>query len=372
MPATPILDLERDPPSPGRSEWWKWIFGLAVGAAIGIAAGETDLGLPPINIVAWLPGLYIMIAIHELAHLAVGYLTGMPPGGIMVGGFVLMRSGDRWNFRFDRRRIFGGGMAVPLTARDDFRVGAFAWMVAAGPVASLITTVACWLAYQKYGSGTWDWIGSFFWASAIGLLSIIPMSAGLHKSDAARLWELWTKPERAKGWMALVAIQSESMRGVRPRDWDATLTAQMLASPSVWAQLMGYYRHLDENDEDAALDCLEAALVASASSGKPVRQILYLEAAEVCALIRHNPTKARTWRERALKLRKPESVACTDGAIAMSEGRFEDALGDIARTREFAARRKLGSGNGLMRSAMDRLDARESVCREEIEASLAE
>jgi hypothetical protein len=313
--------------------------------------------------------MYVMVAIHELAHLGVGNLVGMPPGGIVVGGFVLMRSGDRWTFRFNRRMIFAGGMAIPLPAKGAFRNASFAWMVAAGPIASLICTVACWLAFRKFGNGGWDWIGSSFWAAAVGLVSAIPMSVGMHRSDGARLWQLWRHPEQAGAWAAAVAVQAENMKGVRPRDWDAALTAQMLASPTAYGQMLGYYRSLDENDQTAAVAWLEKALASSATAGKVLRQCLYFEAAEVSALIRHNPEQARTWRERAVRLRKPECGACTDSAIAISEGRFSDALEDIARTRAFLDRMKVDSG--LARFARERLDDRKRLCREALIATRA-
>jgi len=76
----------------------------------------------------------------------------------------------------------------------------------------------------------------------------------------------------------------------------------------------------------------------------------------------HNPVNARAWRDRALKLRKPESGACTDGAVAMCEGRFDDAIRDIGRAKEFLVKRKLDSG--LARFAKERLDQRKHACEE--------
>jgi len=291
----------------------------------------------------------------------------MAPGGLVVGGFVLMKSGDRWTFRFDRRRIFGGGLAVPMPVKGEIHVQAFAWMVAAGPLASIVSTLICWLAFLRYGSGTWDWIGSLFWASTIGLLSLIPMSAGLNKSDAARLWMLLRRPEQSRAWMAAVAVQAESANGTRPRDWDREMVEQMLAetvagSGRIFPQLMACYRRLDEGNECAAMEHLESALAASAQSGKVVRQLLFLEAAEVNALMKHNAAHARVWRERALKLRKPESIACADGSIAMAEGRWADAIRDIASARAFIENRKLDSG--LARFAKERLGERERLCEE--------
>ena len=65
------------------------------------------------------------------------------------------------------------------------------------------------------------WIGTFLWASLfIDGLSLVPFSAGLQKSDSALLWQLIRYPEQARSWMALLALQTEDARGVRPREWD--------------------------------------------------------------------------------------------------------------------------------------------------------
>jgi hypothetical protein len=370
MQATPSLDLVQDPPAPRVSK-----VGLVIGAAIGLgivfmpdSPGEM---LPGFNFLVWLPCFYVAICVHELAHLAAGMAAGMPPGGLVIGGFVMLKSGDHWTFRFNWRRLLGGGMALPLPEKGKFNVAGFAWMVAAGPIASVVSVLVCWLAFVKYGSGMWDWIGSFFWASAVGLLSLIPMSAGMNKSDAARLWMLWTKPEESRAWMATVAVQAESTAGVRPREWDSTLVEQMLqtvpdGAEGIFRHIMAYYRRLDEKNDEAACGHLESALAASAKSGKAVRQLLFLEAAEVNALIRHDGPKAHTWLERALKLRKAETIACVKGSISMCEARFEDGLREIAEAREFIVKKKLDSG--LARFAKERLDDRERRCRQALSA----
>ena len=370
MSATPILDLWQDPPSP-RASKWAWMIGLAVGAGVLFVPASFSDSLPGFNPVVWMFWFYIAIAIHELGHLAAGKMAGMAPGLLSIGGFVLTKSGDHWNFRFDRRQIFGG-MAGLLPDRGDFRVAAFAWMVATGPIASVLLALACWTAYVRFGSGTWDWIGSACWASMVGLLSLIPMSSGLHKSDAARLWMLLKHPGAARAWMAAASVGTDNAKGVRPREWDPEMVEQMLAevpdgSAKIGPELMAYYRRLDERNEPAAREHLENALAASAKSGKAVRQALFLEAAEVNALMTGNATKARTWRDRALRLRKPESIACVDGAIAMCEGRYDDAIRDIAAARAFMTKRKLDSG--LARFAHERLNDRERRCEEAMHAT---
>jgi hypothetical protein len=140
--------------------------------------------LPHLNGFLLLPALYVAIAIHEAGHLLVGRIVGMPPGTLIIGGIHIFRSGQRWLIRFDYRRIFRGGFSKVLPPKDDFRPRAFAWMIAGGPIASLMFTVACGLAAFKYGNGLWEWIGSLVW---VGLLttfvSLIPASLFLSRTD---------------------------------------------------------------------------------------------------------------------------------------------------------------------------------------------
>ena len=371
MSATPILDLEQDPPKP-HSNWIVIAVCLAIGGALGYLPSAFGHDLPGFNGLLWLPFLYVAVAIHELAHLVVGKVTGMAPGGIIIGGFIAMKSGSRWKVRFDPRRIFGGGLAIPLPSKDRFHVMGFAWMVAAGPIASVLSTLACWLAFREFGSGTWDWIGSAFWAAAVGLTSAIPMSAGIHKSDATRIWTLLTKPDQARSWMAAVAVQAENMNGVRPRDWDRDLVEQMLSpgatgTAQVFPHLMGFMRRLDERRVPEALCHLESAIAASAHAGKAVRQVLFLQAAEMRA-VNGDTAGARTWRDRALKIRRPESVACTGSAISMAEGRYEDSLRDITEARAWLAKR--GMNSGAAHAANDWLDEREQRCRDALRTAV--
>jgi hypothetical protein len=206
---------------------------------------------PAFNGLLLIPALYVAIAIHEIGHLLAGTLVGLDTGGIAIGGFVFLRSGRNWTFRFDRR-CWAGGFFKPLTNTAAFRPGRFAWMVAGGPLASLALTVVCFLLYLRSGNGTWYTTGSLFWVALfILIISAVPFSSGLNRSDGARLWLLLQHPERARSWMALLALQTEEAKGLRPHEWDPELFRQAVSfdapdSEYPYCQLMAFYRRLDE------------------------------------------------------------------------------------------------------------------------------
>jgi hypothetical protein len=268
--------------------------------------------------------------------------------------------------RFDYRRIFGGGLSKVLPPKDDFRPTAFAWMVAGGPIASLLLTVACGLAAFQYGNGLWEWIGSLVWVGLLTtIVSLIPASSALNKSDGARLLVLMRHPEQSRAWMALCALQTEETHGAVPREWDAELVRQMLMiDPSAgeypYIHLLTFCRRMNENNEQEALGHLESALARSAHSGKILRQCLFLEAASCSAHLRGNATQARVWLERACWLQKPKSIDGVAAAIAICEKRYDDALRHLAAARNRLARLKLDSG--LARFSREKLSEYEKQC----------
>jgi Peptidase family M50 len=153
MSETPILDLQQDPPKRKISKLGLAI-GVLVGAILGFAMVEvTDPARSsPLAMVWWIPGFYVAIAIHELGHFVAARLAGMQAGGMAIGGFCLMKSGDNWTFRFDRRFVIGG-FFKPLPPVGELRRARFAWMVAGGPLGSIAWTAAFWLLSLKFSSG---------------------------------------------------------------------------------------------------------------------------------------------------------------------------------------------------------------------------
>jgi hypothetical protein len=106
---------------------------------------------------------------------------------------------------------------------------------------------------------------------------------------------------------------------------------------------------------------LENALARSAHAGKPLRCALFLEAACASANLRKQAAQARRWRQRACKLRKPESLDVVEAGIAMCEKRYEEAVRHWEAARAHVVRRRLDSG--LIRFAKEKWAEYESICR---------
>lgn len=370
MTATPILDFLQDPPLPQRA-WKATLIGSLFGAAFALAIiwvenlFAENAWCPGFNGLLFVPAFYVATAIHEVGHYLAGKSLGLASGGFAVGAFIFTKSGDNWIFRFDRR-LWIGGFFVPLVTPADVRVSAYAWMVAGGPIASILGAIAVWFLCQLQGSGEWNWLGTVFWACVFSMISLVPASSGLTKSDGSRLWGLFRHPKREQAWIALIAVHSQETKGVRPRDWDAESTEKIAAidenarefSHCHW---LLYYRALDQGREEEALQHLEQALGNSSRSGKVIRQSLFLEAAWSSAHFRNDANRARQWLTRAIAIRKPESMEAVHAAISMSEGRHGDAERQWQAAIQWVESRRFDSG--LVRFAKERWAFYADQCR---------
>ncbi|MGJ5817007.1 hypothetical protein [Paludibaculum fermentans] len=371
LAATPILDLEQPPPPlPGKLH--RYVIGLTAGVLVLSLLILRDMNQlppwhwPPVNGLLLFPFAWLGIAVHEASHALVGWLVGVEFGGISVGGFVLMKSGTRWTCRFELSHIFGGFFR-PLSGKVGFDRSQWAWMVAAGPLASVALAVSSgWLCAQ-YGSGRWSWLGTLFWISLfLSSVALLPSSSGINRSDGARLWQLFRHPQPARSWIALLAIQTEDTAGILPRSWSRALLEEMLRMPPsdpeyAYCHLLAFYRLIDEREETAALQHLENALSTLRRAGKLYRQMVYIEAACASASIRKNPEQAREWRKRAIALMKPRSLEAVDAEIAIAEGRFEAALKHLEAAQ--AHLDKSGLDSGLARFAREQWAQSASLCR---------
>jgi len=124
---------------------------------------------------------------------------------------------------------------------------------------------------------------------------------------------------------------------------------------------MAYYRRVDEGCDETALAHLERALAKSTGRPRAVHYLLFAEAASASAEIRKQAPQARTWLERARKLSKAEPLEGVEAAIALCEGRYQDALTHWQAARRRLDRRKLDSG--LVRLAKERWSDYENTCR---------
>jgi hypothetical protein len=369
--ATPILDLQQEPPQPGARHRQSGLLLFLIGLLVAVIFSPPLLfigngQLPPFDLLLFLPMTYLCIGLHEVGHLMCGVLVGMRPGGIMIGGFWLFKSGRNWVFRFHPRYILAGGLARSLPKKGEFRITPFAFTAAGGPFSNLLCAAGAAIWIHKFGGS--PFVGTFFFMSGLlGVFSLWPIASGVNRSDGARLLLFLRRPSEAGAWIALVQILADEANGALPKDWDSELWA--LAFPPAaqspeypYVHLLALYRSLNLGSEEEGLRFFETCLATSAKSGTQLRHNFYLQAAGISAWIRKDVPQARTWLDRARKLRKSESVDSIEAGIAVCEQRYDDALRLIAASRARLDRRKLDSG--IARFARIELDEAERKCRE--------
>ena len=372
VPTTPILSLQQPQPKKAR-RWLSFLIGIFLGlSVVPILIFEDANELPnwhwpAFNAIILIPALYVAVVAHELGHLIAGKLAGFDLGGLTIGGFALFKSGKRWKFRV-RPTLCVGGQFCPRASRNKCVTSRYAWMVAGGPLASLLLSAIALIVTIHWGNGAWRWIGTFFWASLTTLISsIIPYTSALQRSDGAILLLTIRHPPKTGPLMALIAIQSQDFEGVRPREWDREmfdrmLTAQFDSSEFFMSQYRAYYRKLDQGSVTEALEHLENALARSAGTPAALQHGLFLEASAASALLHRKAEQAYVWRDRACALRKPESLDVVQAAIDMCEGRYEDAAQLWAAAGKRAEKKGLDSG--MVRFAREKWAEYEAVCRE--------
>jgi len=341
MCPTQILDLTHDPPEARLSR--RSIMNSVI-VLIGMIV-PTFIRNPAFNHWLWLPAIYVGIVVHELGHVVSAQFAGIQAGGIGVGGLTIFKSGRRWRFGFEFARLFGG-VFIPLPARSVSRPAQYGWMVAGGPLATVLFAAIVEIAVLRFGGGDLGWRSSLIWADLM-LLALVLLPE--RSSDAANLFLLWRDPIQSRSRIAMLQIRAENVAGVQPRAWNPWIFEEMLRiSPSMpeyfYCQLLAFCRRRDEGKTQEALGHLESALSASAESSNALRQLCFVEAACACALVHKNIEAARTWLQRAQHLHKPESNDLAEAAIAVCERRYDDALRLYGSARDRLVRARLDSG----------------------------
>ena len=343
--------------SPLRSFAWSLLAGAVIGAAAAFAGfalgGEAAEAAPPPPPRDWwvIPGVLAAIVgvlgWHELGHVAGGALAGFR-FVLFVGGplRVVREVSGRITWGLNRDPGLVGGVALSIPPDDRDLTRRLAMLYASGPAASLLLGVGAgvWVAVTPDPLSTaagWIIAPAGLVSASIGVLTLVPMPVGVFKSDGHRLLTLLRRgPEAARLKDALL-LTAASLRGTRPRDWDAALVARVLdpgTMPAGFASL-AHEHAVDTGDHAAATRCLPQLLADAAMVPRTLRPSGYLAAAIHKARIEGDAAAARTWLEaaRGPSLFDVSSLrALATAEILVAEERAADAAAlarrELART----------------------------------------
>jgi len=359
---------------------WKRILRMAALLAAALLTGLflASVGTNPLSgrrmlpVWAW-PAILIgtgamlaaVLAVHEAGHWIGGRLAGFRFLVYIVGPLRIERRGEGIEVGWNRSLALSGGLRVMTPVDDVDLPRRVSRMVAGGPAASLmLTLLASLLGMALLGHPFAAVMPVLSVLSAlIFVATVLPIKTGHFYTDGARLMMLRHGGPEAERWCAMMALLGVAMGPVRPREWNPGLVQAMLrhldeSYDGLGALMMAFQWSLDRGKIEEARHWLDQALAKRALWPKPFRASILLEAAYFHSLYGGERQKLRNWLEEARGgvMIEPYTRFRAEAAVAMAEGRNEEAQLLIQEARHVLARE---SETGLIiaeRACLDQLD----------------
>ncbi len=252
---------------------------------------------------------------HELGHAGAGCALGMKLRAFIVGPFQLRILDGRWKLQFVPSKLFSvGGAAALVPSNPDEPQWRQISMIAAGPVASLVTgLVAAALTltserspYERY----WQFLALL---SIFGLVSfvvnLLPVRPDALYSDGARIYQLLSGGPWADLWRAFSIAGATTVTPLRPRDYDieAIRRASEVFRQGQHAMILRLFATsycLDRGDLDQARASLAEAESMYPEVESHVSADLLTTFVFDSAFLRRDAAASRQWWER-MEAKKP-------------------------------------------------------------------
>jgi hypothetical protein len=277
------------------------------------------LALPVLTVLA--------IGAHELGHLTGGMLRGMRFLLLIFGPFQWYATPAGTRFKFVTNLGLMGGLAAALPkTRDTNLQRQLIALIVGGPLASVLLTLLAVLVMVSFpGRAAVYAAVTAILSLGIFLITAAPFKAGGLMSDGMQLIEVLRGKKAVEERIALLNLVSQSIAGIRPRDWDADMVATArefrsefpMRQIASWAQLL--YRAMDEKDQPAIDDLAQKLAGSIDEYPNGFRQSIATELSLVSSL-KSQLAEASAW---AAKMR---------GGI-VDESRRELALAALASLR---------------------------------------
>jgi hypothetical protein len=298
-----------------------------------------------------LGGAFLALPVHEAGHLLGGWLVGFRLCLFVAGPVMVVREATEIGLRWNRDFSLYGGLAASVPTHADDLSRSHAWMVASGPLTSVVSGGASLaLSGLLLGNG-WEpgsaAEGAFllglltFGASSvlIGLVTLIPTTTSGFPTDGAQLLRArrdHPATNRDAAVLALTGLQFTT----RPREWDADLVARAVEATDgtlndVEGHRLAFLHALDRGEAEAARDHLHSTLDRYIQYPESAGGSLFSEAAFFEAAVRADGEAARGWLAR---LDSDSSGALSTGterrarlAVAWADGGLDETRVEEAR-----------------------------------------
>ena len=212
--------------------------GLVVGVLITVVVGFVG-GNWRVDLTGWdflvLPILLlIVLGTHEISHLIGGWSQGMRLLVMTIGpfGWRTSPSGVRFVWNTDLAAMGGAVAVFPTNVNRAFRRH---WLLlsAAGPLGSLLLAVVSLVLALTSGSRLTTYCMIIAAASfGVFLMTIVPIRSGAFVTDGMRMIDDLRDGRGVRWRNAYMLVSAQTLKGVRPRDWDAAAIDELSKADS--------------------------------------------------------------------------------------------------------------------------------------------
>jgi Peptidase family M50 len=293
---------------------------------------RAELGIVGFGLSA-LAAFYLMLAVHELGHVAAGLCAGFRCRSLRIGPLLFDRP-----FRVSLYRGPGAvvqGVAELIPMRTDMLAWRGVAMVLGGPVANFLSAMVVLLLPFPITVFS----GLFIACSiANGVNDLFPFESRLGVSDGTRIWMLLRQSERGERWLALLHLGGQLADGVLPESLSADFLAKAIAvrdasADTVKAYAMAFSAAFHQDKDSEAGQRLETCLAYSGHASPALREALKSDAAVYQARRRKRADLADQWlAEIPVTSQYAWFRSRAEAAILEANGDVEGAMKKLAET----------------------------------------
>lgn len=313
---------------------YTWLSRWYRAKGLSIHEGRLHISLLTILLTALL-----MTFVHELGHSAVGLALGMKLRAFVVGPFQWRIESGKWSFQFRPIAILQGGGATGIVAPvADFPRERFVWMIAAGPLANLVTGVlALWLAFTAPAASPVQSGGLLALFGVFSLsgfaANLVPFKTKAKYSDGAKIYQLLSGGAWGDFHTVISMAGSSVVSPLRPRDYDIAIIERAIAgikqgTEGLLLRLLAHQCYLDRSQLNDAESTLKEAARVYEESASGVRAELLTVFVFGYACISRDAAEARKWWQR-METKKPARFNVdywrAKSALCWIDGNLNDA-----------------------------------------------
>jgi Peptidase M50B-like len=280
-------------------------------------------------------GYLFAVLVHEGGHAAAAVMQRFHILGFAVWPIRFYRDSSSWRVSWLPRELSKGFITIAPIGTESLRMRQFI-VVAAGPLASLVTAAGCWIALGAMDAQP-KWVLDqililTLWSILFAAGGLLPIRSDTTISDGARLRLLLRGGPECDRMSAQQMIVAAALGGARPREWRSELI-EVAAGPEDGSLEARFGRVLRYNwlVDQGRIDEAEQQIVWLLLEPWPeaARRAWRLQAAWFTAFLRNDAITARKWldagREGAASS-GDYNLAMAEAALAFAEKRWTDTM----------------------------------------------